>query len=100
MFNISSLHDGYLFAGYMLYISNKFYRGSKSSNLALDYVEVNESKKAARCILAIESIIIVLLIVLDVCRLCVCYMSASIILCALLLGLAKIIKQEVKFENE
>lgn len=48
----------------------------------------------------IESIIIVLLIVLDVCRLCVCYMSASIILCALLLGLAKIIKQEVKFENE
>ena len=69
-------------------------------NLALDYVEVNESKKAARCILAIESIIIVLLIVLDVCRLCVCYMSASIILCALLLGLAKIIKQEVKFENE
>ena len=69
-------------------------------NLALDYVEVNESKKAARCILAIESIIIVLLIVLDVCRLCDCYMSASIILCALLLGLAKIIKQEVKFENE
>lgn len=47
-----------------------------------------------------RSIIIVLLIVLDVCRLCVCYMSASIILCALLLGLAKIIKQEVKFENE
>lgn len=68
--------------------------------MALDYVEVNESKKAARCILAIESIIIVLLTVLDVCRLCVCYMSASIILCALLLGLAKIIKQEVKFENE
>lgn len=68
--------------------------------MALDYVEVNESKKATRCILAVESIIIALFIMLDICRLCVCYMSASIILCALLLGLAKIIKQEVKFENE
>ena len=66
----------------------------------LDYIELHESKKAARCILAMESIIIALLFVLDICRLCVCYMSASIILCALLLGLAKIIKQEVKFENE
>ena len=69
-------------------------------NLAMDYIELHESKKAARCILAMESIIIALLFVLDICRLCVCYMSASIILCALLLGLAKIIKQEVKFENE
>lgn len=69
-------------------------------NLAMDYIELHESKKAARCILAMESIIIALLFVLDICRLCVCYKSASIILCALLLGLAKIIKQEVKFENE
>lgn len=64
----------------MLYISNKFYRGGVNHpNLALDYVEVNETKKAARCILAVESIIIALFIMLDICRLCVCYMSASII---------------------
>lgn len=69
-------------------------------NLAMDYIELHESKKAARCILAMESIIIALLFVLDICRLCVCYKSASIILCALLLGLAKIIKQDMKFENE
>lgn len=42
-------------------------------NLAMDYIELHESKKAARCILAMESIIISLLFVLDICRLYVCF---------------------------
>lgn len=64
-------------------------------NLALDCIELQELKKAARYLLGLESMIIVAIIAFDICELFVCYMSVAIILCAFLLCLAKFLKQEV-----
>ena len=65
-------------------------------NLALDTYELCEAKKAARLVVLLELIIILTFIWLGLDKLYICYMSISIILCAVLLLLAKIIKQEVK----
>lgn len=64
-------------------------------NLAMDRIELQESKKAARNLLGLECMILVATITLDICKICICYMSVAIILCAFLLCLAKILKQEV-----
>lgn len=65
-------------------------------NLALNCTELHESKKAARYLLILDCLVLATLIAFDICKLWVCYISFSIILCAFLLMLAKIFKQEVK----
>lgn len=65
-------------------------------NMDMDVFELSEAKKAARTIALLEFMVIVMLIWLGFSGLYVSYMSLAIILCAALLYLAKIIKQEVK----
>ena len=64
-------------------------------NLAMNCIELRESKKAARYLLGLECMILLAAISLDISELFICYMSVAIILCAFLLCLAKILKQEV-----
>ena len=64
-------------------------------NMDMSKSELQESKKAARLIVLMEVMILVALVYLKVDILYISYMSAAIILCAFLMCLAKIIKQEV-----
>lgn len=64
-------------------------------NMAMDCFELQESKKAARNLLGLKCMILLSAITLDINKIYICYMSMAIILCAILLCLAKIIKQEV-----
>ena len=64
-------------------------------NLAMNCIELQESKKAARYLLGLECMILLTAIELEISELFICYMSVSIILCAFLVCLAKILKQEV-----
>ncbi len=64
-------------------------------NLAMDCIELQESKKAARYLLGLECMILAAAISIEICELFICYMSVAIVLCAFLLCLAKILKQEV-----
>ncbi|BCZ44732.1 hypothetical protein psyc5s11_07990 [Clostridium gelidum] len=68
-------------------------------NMNMDFCELYESKRAARLILIIESGIIYFSIFVGLNIIIVSYMSISIILCAILFLIAKILKQEV-IENE
>lgn len=63
--------------------------------LALDEYELQESKRAARNMLCLESMILLAAITLDIRHIYICYMSMAIILCAILMCVAKILKQEV-----
>lgn len=65
-------------------------------NMDMDADELREAKKAARLLTLLEIMIILVFLTLDINRIFVSYMSTAIILCATLLCLAKIIKQEVK----
>lgn len=65
-------------------------------NMDMDVFELREAKRAARTIALLELMVIFMLIWLGFSGLYVSYMSLAIILCAALLCLAKIIKQEVK----
>lgn len=65
-------------------------------NMDMNKSELQESKKAARLVVLMEAMIIAVLVYLKVDILYISYMSAAIILCAFLMCLAKIIKQEVK----
>ena len=65
-------------------------------NMDMDKDELLESKKAARLCVLMEVLVIVALIALKINDLYVSYMSLAVILCASLLCVAKIIKQEVK----
>ena len=67
-------------------------------NIDMSKSELRESKKAARLIVLMEVVIIVVLVYLKVDILYIGYMSVAIILCAFLMCLAKIIKQEVYVE--
>lgn len=69
-------------------------------NLAMDCTELKESKKAARYLLGLECMILLAAILLGIDRLFICYISVAIILCAFLLCLAKIIKQEVHLNEK
>lgn len=69
-------------------------------NLALDASELQESKKAARYLLGLECMVLMAAIVLQIKELFVCYMSFAIILCAILLCLAKLLKQEVHLHEK
>lgn len=65
-------------------------------NMDMDKDELQESKKAARLCVLLEAAVIVALIALKISNLYVSYMSLAIILCASLLCVAKVMKQEVK----
>lgn len=64
-------------------------------NIDMNKSELQESKKAASLVVLIEVMIIAVLVYLGVDVLYIGYMSIAIILCAFLMCLAKIIKQEV-----
>lgn len=64
-------------------------------NVDMNKSELQESKTAARLIVIMEVMIITVLIYLKADILYIGYMSVAIILCAFLMCLAKIIKQEV-----
>lgn len=64
-------------------------------NMDMSKSELQESKKAARLLVLMEVMILVALVYLKADILYIGYMSAAIILCAFLMCLAKIIKQEV-----
>ncbi len=64
-------------------------------NIDMSKSELQESKKAARLIVLMEVMIIAVLVYLKADILYIGYMSVAIILCALLMCLSKIIKQEV-----
>lgn len=65
-------------------------------NMAMDPFELQETKKAARLLALVEFGVIAASAVLEVNQLYVCYMSIAMILCSLLMCLAKILKQEVR----
>jgi len=65
-------------------------------NMDMDKSELQESKKAARLIVLLEVMIIAVLVYLKADILYIGYMSVAIILCAFLMCLARIIKQEVR----
>ena len=65
-------------------------------NVDMDIYEFRESKRTARILALSEGGIILMLIIMGFDILYVSYMSIAIILCAMLMCLAKIIKQEVK----
>ena len=64
-------------------------------NVDMSKSELKESKKAARLLVLMEVMIIAVLVYLKADLLYIGYMSVAIILCAFLMCLAKIIKQEV-----
>ncbi len=65
-------------------------------NIDMDENELRESKKAARLLSLMETMIIAVLVYLKADSIYIGYMSVAVILCAFLMCLAKIIKQEVK----
>lgn len=65
-------------------------------NIDMDAGELQESKKAARLLVLMEVMIIAMLVYFKVDILYIGYMAVAIILCALLMCLARIIKQEVR----
>ncbi len=64
-------------------------------NMDMSKCELQKAKKAARLVVLMEVMIIAVLVYLKVDILYIVYMSVAIILCAFLMCLAKIIKQEV-----
>lgn len=67
-------------------------------NMDMNKEELYAAKSAARLLVLLETMVIAIWSVFNVNELCVSYMSIAIILCALLMCIAKIIKQEVKVE--
>lgn len=65
-------------------------------NMDMDKDELLETKKAARLCVLMEVLVIIVLIALKINDLYAIYMSLAVILCAFLLCVAKVVKQEVK----
>ncbi len=65
-------------------------------NMDMSKSELRESKKAARLLVLLEVMILAALVYLKADLLYIGYMSVAIILCAFLMCLARIIKQEVR----
>lgn len=65
-------------------------------NMDMSKRELRESKKAARLLVLLEVMILAALVYLKADLLYIGYMSVAIILCAFLMCLARIIKQEVR----
>lgn len=57
--------------------------------------ELQKSKQAARYMIGLECMVVVVMIILRMQEIYVCYMAMSIILCAVLMCVAKILKQEL-----
>ena len=68
-------------------------------NMHMDSAQLAESKKEARIILLLEGSIIYCCVLLGADLIFISYMAIAVILCAALLCIAKILKQEAK-ENE
>lgn len=64
-------------------------------NMDMDAFELKESKSAARWLIALESMILFASILLEIQKSYISYMSLAIILCAALMCVAKVLKQEV-----
>ncbi|MBA4687637.1 MAG: accessory gene regulator B family protein [Candidatus Galacturonibacter soehngenii] len=64
-------------------------------NMDMDAFELKESKSAARWLIALESMILFASILLEIQKSYISYMSLAIILCATLMCVAKVLKQEV-----
>jgi len=79
-----------LSAGIIMYIANV-----NHPNLGLDAEEILDCKKSARFIVIVEVLCIISGIALGMNKLCIIYESLAIIMCAILLSVAKITKQEV-----
>lgn len=69
-------------------------------NMHMNMEELSESKKAARLLAGLEGAVIGFFALIGADRMYVCYMAMAVILCAALLCLAKILKQEVKVNEE
>lgn len=69
-------------------------------NIHMDAVELSESKRAARILCAVEVCVIYTFTLLGADMMYVCHMAVAVILCAVLLLIAKILKQEVKRNEE
>lgn len=67
-------------------------------NIRMNALELSESKKAARILVILQGSVIYFFVFLKSDMLYIYYMSIAIILCATLLCLSKILKQEV-YEN-
>ena len=65
-------------------------------NISYDMVELRRSKTLARSILAIELLVLFFMGAIRIERVYIYYMSVSIILCAVLILLAKVFRQDVK----
>lgn len=65
-------------------------------NMSMNHLELRSSKRAARYVLILECLVVGTSYILNVCEMCTSYMAIAIILCAVLLGSAKILKQEVR----
>lgn len=65
-------------------------------NMDMNQEELKAAKTAARLLVLMDIMVIAIWSVFDVNELCVDYMTIAIILCALLMCIAKLIKQEVK----
>lgn len=65
-------------------------------NIDMNKDEFQENKKSARLLVLMEAAVIILLGILGINQLYVSYMSIAIILCSLLMCVAKLLKQEVK----
>lgn len=64
-------------------------------NMDMNKSELRKSQKAARLLVFVETMVIAVLVFLKADLLYIGYMSMAVILCAFLMCLAKIIKQEV-----
>lgn len=65
-------------------------------NMDMNQEELKAAKTAARLLVLMDIMVIAIWSIFDVNELCVDYMAIAIILCALLMCVAKLIKQEVK----
>lgn len=65
-------------------------------NMDMNQEELKAAKTAARLLVLMDIMVIAIWSIFDVNELCVDYMTIAIILCALLMCVAKLIKQEVK----
>ena len=89
-------HDNLLYvvlsisAVIIMYIANV-----NHPNLDLDADEVRDCKKSARTIVIVEMLCIISGIALSMNKVCIIYASLAIIMCAMLLSIAKLAKQEV-----
>jgi len=68
-------------------------------NMNMSIRELEESKKAARIMVVLESTIIYCFVLLEAEMIYISYMSIAIILCAILICVARLKKQEVKNED-